>query len=89
MIVREHLASAGRVVVEVLDDERVIQIDDRRDRRSVREDFVRGMSLHDGHAGLARISLQILGRDRIGAAAGAHETAVAFQVRSRESSVTS
>ena len=46
MIVIEHLGTALGVVVKVLDDERVVEIDDRRQRLAVREECVRSVTLN-------------------------------------------
>ena len=69
VIVRKNLRAACRVIMQVLDDERVVQVYDSRDRCAVREELVRCMPLHDGHAGLARMLPQILRCDCAGAAA--------------------
>ena len=63
VIVREHFRASLAVVVQVLDDERIVEIDDHRQRLHVREQVVRHMSLHDGDVRIARAAMDVLRRE--------------------------
>src|SRR5439155_1520310 len=56
-------------VMQVLDDEGVVQIDDRWYRRSVREEVIRRVPLDHRDLRLARVALQTLRRDGVDATA--------------------
>ena len=68
VIVRVHLGAALREVVEVLDDERIVEVDHRRDRPRVREEIVRHVPLHHRDVALAADAQQRLRRERAGVA---------------------
>ena len=58
VIVLEHLRAAAVVVVEVFNDERIVQVDDCRDRAGVRKKFVRDVTLHDRDVGVVALLQQ-------------------------------
>ena len=80
VVVREHFGATRFVIVHILDDERIVQIDDRRNRASMREEIVPGVPLHDRDVRLGGVALQRLRRDRIDAATG-HFSGIAREQR--------
>ncbi len=69
MVVREHFRAARGVVVQVLDDVRIVKIDHRGDRLGMCEVVIGDMPLQDGHVVVFAVSLQRLRRDPVADAA--------------------
>src|SRR5438094_5445494 len=60
----EDVRAATLVVVQILDDERIVQIDDCRNRARVREEIVGNVSLNDGNVGVIAVLQKCVRRDR-------------------------